>query len=91
MCGIARTKFIKGNDSNKTMDQIKKNYQGENKFLNNSLSRRYGRYFYVFKEISNSKIKFFEKNLLHLIHILFHFPIIRFFFKKPYIYYYKKN
>ena len=91
VCGTSRTKFIKGNDSVRTMRQIKKNYQGDNDYFENSLFRRYGRYFYVFKEISNSKIKFFKKYQLFLIYILFSFPIIRTFFKKPYIYYYKKN
>jgi len=89
--GTSKTKFIKGNDSNRTMEQIKKNYEGDNQFFKNNLFRRYGRYFYVFKEIYNSNSDFLKKLFLYLIYIQYHFPLIRFFFKKQHIYYYKKK
>lgn len=91
VCGTSKSKFIKGNDSNRTIEQIKKNYEGDNQFFKNNLFRRYGRYFYVFKEIYNSNNNFLKKLLLYLIYIQHNFPIIRLFYKKQYIYYYKKN
>ena len=36
VCGTSRTKFIKDNDSVRTMRQIK-NYQGDNDYFENSL------------------------------------------------------
>ena len=74
VCGASNTKFIKGNDSNKTIEQIKKNYHGENEFLN-SIPKRYGRYFYVFKEISNSKIKFLKKSIIFNLYFISFFQL----------------
>lgn len=89
--GISKVRYIKGNDSDRTINQMKENYHGDQLFLNTSIFRRYGNYYYTLNELSKAKIKTYKKFILYAIYIIFNFPILRFFFKKPYNYYNNKN
>lgn len=83
--GAKKTHFNKGNDSLKTMLEVKSIYQANQKFLNN-FKGRYGYFFLTISAISKLKIDSYKKFFLYLIFFLYNFPFLRFFFNKPYKY-----